>query len=411
MKINTVYFRLFSLILLSALFVFSLTKVGTFTYEAAFAEDEEFSKNTYIGPVSVQGLSMDDARIKLQKAINKWQNDSLTSVSYGDQKVSIPAENIQFLIEESITSAENGVQNPLLVDVNTADLNRILTESISETIVNAVNMDELKSEIETKAEMLEEDSPNISLIPFLNDENELEQTVLSEAAVQAGFISELAEPYILNVEPFSASSFLTTFATKYPSWSDEMLTYAASAMYEASLETNMEIVERHISSEKNNNIAIGFEANIKRDGFDLVLKNPNDFSLQYSIQSKQNGELLVKITGFSLNHSYKVYTSKEKSHPYRKIIQYSPELSIGNEVVKQSGANGSSFTVYRDLLTADGQKVKTETISEDLYLPVNEIRIRAIMVDEEESDEEVIDDNTTNGGVDEIEENQQPSDE
>ena len=73
-----------------------------------------------------------------------------------------------------------------------------------------------------------------------------------------------------------------------------MLTKVATVMYKASLSTNLKIIERHISTVKPANIELGFESNInKYDDIDLVLKNPNDFPLTITVQSRENGELIV----------------------------------------------------------------------------------------------------------------------
>lgn len=379
MKMNGNYFRFFSLILLGSVFIFGLTKAGTFAYKSVFAEDDSFTSNTYIGPVSVEGMSSDEARTAVQSAISNWQANSKITLSYGDARVSVPAESIQFLIKESIIEAENSGVNPLLVEVNANNLNALLAESIPETVVHAVNMDQLKKEIESKVGLLEEGKQNLSLIAFLNPESGISEGVLSEATIQSGYISELAKPYSIKIEPNSTFSFLQDFAPNFPSWSDELLTYTASAMYKASLETNLQVVDRQISSVKPNHIDLGFEAKINRNKIDLMVKNPNDFPVRMTFQSSENGKLNVKMTGYRLNNQYKVRLSAVKSFQFRKVVQYSPNLDQGEETVKQAGFNGSAVTVYRDVYSKNGQKLDSVPISEDFYLPVNEIVVKSTL--------------------------------
>ena len=383
MKIDAHYVRLFFLILLSSAFVFGVAKAGVLTYESVFAEDDRFTEHTLIGPVSVEGLGISETRDKLQSEIMNWQSSDKVTVSYGEINVEIPPQSIQFLIEESIISAENSNNNPLLVEVDTKQLSGVLSDSFPEKIVSAINMESLKTEIANKANLLEDDEQNILLVHNLNPDSGISEGVLSEATMSTSYMSDLKEPYTFQIEPNRSFTFLTDFASQYPAWSNEMLTKVASVMYKASLSTNLKIIERHISTVKPANIELGFESNInKYDDIDLVLKNPNDFPLTFTVQSKENGELIVGIQGFPLNNQYQIRKSNIQYHDFRTIIQYSPKLEFKEEVINQNGVNGASVTVYRDILNLGGKKVNTETISEDSYLPVNKVVEKSVLMEE-----------------------------
>ena len=107
MKVDySAYFRLFFLILCSAVFIFSFTRLGTSAYEKVFAKERIYSDNTSIGPVSVKGLSSGEAQAKLETEISNWLQNNQLFLSYGDKKIAVPSENINFLMEESVSAAE-----------------------------------------------------------------------------------------------------------------------------------------------------------------------------------------------------------------------------------------------------------------------------------------------------------------
>ena len=91
MKINySAYFRLFFLILCSAVFIFSFTRLGTSAYEKVFAKEKIYSDNTSIGPVSVKGLSAGEAQAKLETEISSWLQNNKLFLSYGEEKIAVP---------------------------------------------------------------------------------------------------------------------------------------------------------------------------------------------------------------------------------------------------------------------------------------------------------------------------------
>lgn len=396
MKIDKIYFQLFFLILLSVGFVFSLTKLGTFAYETAFAEEDTYTDQTYIGSILVEGLTKQEARIKLETETSNWQQSSNLVLSYSDEEVMIPSEIIHFFMEDSITGAENGVSNPLLSEVDSKQLGHLLSQILSKELMDLVNVDELKVEIENSVRLLQKEKQIIPLVSFMP---ELSEEILSSTVMDASFISELAEPISVQIDPKRKFSFLEDLASQYPTWSDERLTTIASALYEASLDTNLQVIERQTSKNRPIGIKLGLEAKIKRDTIDFSLKNPNDFPLQATFQSLKNGELKVSIKGYPLSKKYNIRVvevkhENEEESRYRTIVQYS--YHDINEYTKQIGKNDEQATIYRDIYDANGDKIETETISEDYYFPVNKIIVRPVLVEvEEELNEEGIDGNVS----------------
>ena len=243
----------------------------------------------------------------------------------------------------------------------------------------AVKIKDLKKAIETQAGWLGTKEQTIHVANFFSPESDVSKEVLASAETQSGFISELVEPITILISPYAKFSFLDEFAVQYPSWSEEMLTDAASALYEASLQTNLQIIERQISQVRPKGIQVGFEAKAKRDDINFILENPNDYPLELTFHSKENGQLNVEISGYPLGKRYEVRLAEIKSYPFRIIVQYDPLAPVGSETVKQVGINGTSVTVYRDIFSVNGDKVKTEKISDDFYLPVHQIVVRPIV--------------------------------
>ena len=118
---------------------------------------------------------------------------------------------------------------------------------------------------------------------------------------------------------------------------------------------------------------------LKRNDIDFILKNPNDYPLKLTFHSLENGQLRVEISGLPLSKQYEVRLTELISNPFRKIVQYDSFAPVGSETVKQEGINGTAVTVYRDTYAGNGEKVKTEKISDDFYLPVHQIVVRSIV--------------------------------
>lgn len=370
------YVRLFLLILISVAFIFGGTKLGMFVYQSVFSTEEIFPAGTSIGPVSVAGLSPTKAQDKLSKVILKSENKSQMLLTYGDQKVKIPSGTIEFLITESIAGAEKGVQNPLIAKVSADKIHPLLLQLMSKDILSAVNFEDLDKKIATQAALLQSKETSISLTPFFKPGSKLNRRVLADANIRCPDQSDLTDPLTFIILPNSSFSFLKEVSVKYPAWSDDKLTQVASSLYQASLQTNLEIVERQISTELPPGIQAGFEAKVKRKKIDFILSNPNDFPMKFTFHVNGMGKLHVVITGYPLNRRYEIRLVNQKTYPFRKIVQYSSFVSSGSEIVKQAGSSGSSVTVYRNIYSDNGGKIKAEIISDDFYLPVNQIVLR-----------------------------------
>lgn len=385
------YLRVLAIVILSTTFIMSFSQLATYAYEKILQPDQKFAANTLIGTVQVSGESNKQATENLIHTIDEWQIKNGISLSFADRKTTIPKDFIHFSPEESVQNAENGIDNPLFVTITETNLRQLLQEIVDEKVIEKVKVNQLQAEIQRQAGLLDVNEQVISLTDFFEDS--MSVSVISHAKKEHMDVKSLSS-WVESTSPitipaFGEFSLINDLSVNAGNWSDEFLTQAASLLYEASLSTNLQILERNTSKELPEGAKVGYEAKVNRNGMDLKLANPNDFEMTIAFKATQPGVLIVEISGYPTGRQYKVELNDSKTIPYRKIIQYTALLPNG-ETIKKSGKQGYSVSVYRETFNAMNEKLDSVQISNDFYLPVNEIVLKEEVVEVDINDSETV---------------------
>lgn len=368
------FIKTFLLVFVGANFLMFFPQLVTYAYNVLFQSEQNFARNTSIGTVLVEGLSPKDAETKVLKAAEQWQKSQAYTLTFADQSVQIPLQNFSFVVPESIASAEAGVANTLYVNVDANDLTNQLIKLVGSDFLENINQQALKAELEKQAGLFAS-TKTISITHFLRGEAANRQ-VISSANISIHDVNSLQQwveqhPQ-LTIPAHANYSFVQNIVGKQTEFSDDFLSKAASALYEASLATNLEIIERSISTELPEGYKLGYEARVNRSNLDLILYNPNDYDMTVQFQVENGNTLIAEITGFVTGKSYKVVERNRITYPYKQIIQYSNDPTSK----PQSGKEGYSIQIYRNIYDASGIKIKTSLIAKDFYLPVNEVVVK-----------------------------------
>ncbi len=372
---NNKFIYIFLLTFISAYFIMFFPQIGTYAYDRIFQSEETYAPNTSIGTVSVAGLSREEAETKVLDAVNKWKTSQAYNVTFADQSVEVPLENFSFPVSEVVSTAQNGAENTLYVNMDEKYVTSILLDLVGNEFINNINQQAVKAELEKQAGSFAT-SQSISITQFLRGEAANRQ-VLSSANMMIAEPNSLKkwvdEHPTLTIPAKSNFSFIGDVVGKKTAFSNDFLSKVASVLYEASLATNLEIVERSISTELPEGYKLGYEARVNLKDLDLTLYNPNDYEITVAFRVENGNTLVADMNGFATGKSYKVVERNRITYPYKQIIHYTT-----NPASEQSkpGKEGYSIMIYRNSYDSAGINLDSVLIAKDFYLPVNEVVVK-----------------------------------
>ncbi|MFD1781118.1 G5 domain-containing protein [Fredinandcohnia salidurans] len=375
--------KIFSLLISCVLLLSLFSTVGARTYHAFFAEDV-FKEGTLIGPVDVSGLGEEDAKGILLSEIENWYEIGELSLVSGDKKMKLNKREVfSFHILESIDSAVDGIQNPLLTDLKDDHFETVLTE-LTLMELQDFKAEELKSGILAPASNLHPGEIEIKLDPFVivDDTNVISRSVIDHFDDESEIVKWVNEFGVVHVpanKPFSLLTLLSESGTTNH-YSDQALSVIATGIYSSVLPSNFKIIERHISDVLPSYADFGYEAKIENKKKDLIIynENPYDYKLVFSLTDEG---LEVQLVGAEFPQTIKVSIEDEETFKPKIIKQYDSTLPKGKMVVKQKGSTGQVAKIYR-IISESGQVDQRVEITEDYYPPIHTIEAHSIIVPE-----------------------------
>ncbi|MCA1031931.1 G5 domain-containing protein [Bacillus timonensis] len=364
--------KLFTLLTVSLVFIFSFSHLGAATYTTYFS-DEIFKEGTKIGNVDVSGLTKKEAKMELVNKITDWTASGQIVFIYGDEmKTMQKTEALEFNFELSIDTATNGINNAFLVDWRKDNINKVFQE-LTQKDISEFNEEKLKLQLLDSASKLIPGELTLNLVSFIKvDENNVISKVNIQNTNTNTSFGEIGEMLLPANESFSLLQFIENFQDEY---TNEELSLLATGIYELIIPTNFKIVERHTSSVLPAYAKLGFEALVEKGQKDLIIYNPNPFEYRISITVKEN-ELQLELIGAQLLSEYKSIIEEEAIKP-KTIKQFESTLSEGKSYVKKEGENGFYIKVIRQILK-NGVEEKREIISEDYYSPIHKIEVYSL---------------------------------
>ncbi|KMY29679.1 hypothetical protein ACZ11_21575 [Lysinibacillus xylanilyticus] len=335
-----------------------------------------------IGGISVKGLEDGDIENALHEAINTWQ-DAPVSVEGANITISLDPKLFVFDVESSMVEYHSltdkswfafweqgqAVHIPLHVVVDSQVKKQLEATGVweVEATLNAIitQISNLKSHTITATvadtHVIEAERLALSI-----------EKIPTNAIGVDKLTNIINESIILPDVPFS---FLTAIEEKYDEANIEAINFVASMLYNAALQTDYEISERHSQEEKTNYLQQGLDARINRTlDKDLQFVNRSDKSNKLKL-TVEGDSLKVELLAQKKEKDISVRVSKDKIIQPRVIIRYSKDLPLGSEEVLQKGQEGVRVEVYRSIL--ENGNTSEELVSRDYYPPVNKIIVRS----------------------------------
>ncbi|HYK71572.1 MAG TPA: G5 domain-containing protein [Pseudoneobacillus sp.] len=383
--------KLFLIILLSSSYIFAFAHFGSNVYETFATKSDLYSKGTMLGPIDLSGISQQQAITLVTKQVEEWQTSATIVLNYREKTLSMDSGIFTFQIEESILSAVDGVQNPLVVQINKEKLQQvvvILAPSVTVT-------EQLETDLLTLAQTLTNQKElNINQYLATTAEKEVLSTVRVEIDNMDPLMDKITEISIPAESTFSLNKYLKEQNVgELPAG---LLNTISSSVYQLVLPTNFTIQERHIGMELVDGITLGYEAKIDSSlNWDFIFYNSNreDFTIK---MSPKDGYVQLDLLGYPFVNKYEIELSNEQTFEPKTIKRYDPLLLPGETKEKASGKNGSYIEVYRKTLSQNGEYIGRELISKDFYAPQHRVEVVGLINNVVESENpvegEIIDD-------------------
>ena len=147
----------------------------------------------------------------------------------------------------------------------------------------------------------------------------------------------------------------------------------SSTIYNAVLLAGLDIVERHNHSLAVAYIPLGRDATVAYGIQDFKFSN-NTNSPIYIRALASGGNLTVTIYG-NIDYRQKIEISNvvDLVTPFNEIIKEDNDLSPGTEKVETNGIPGYVVRTFRTFFDQNGNKIKTENLATDRYIPLNKL--------------------------------------
>ncbi|GAM12071.1 VanW family protein [Mesobacillus selenatarsenatis] len=362
------------IVIVFSLFTYSFTYFGASALSSQKGVESIFSDHTFIGTIDVSNKTKEEARVLLEARWNEWSSNAKVAMIYKEQAYSVKAGSFIFLTDQTVSSAIDGQQNELFVEMKS--LNGVLPD----TIDNRLNLEVLEKDLAEAIQGLNENIV-IKLDRYLPQEESIE---VSSISIKLDDNNEELLSFIkifptIELEPESQFSLASLVKeSELPELLDHTYSQIATAIYQAILPTNFHISERHISRELTENIEPGFEAKVqfnKRMDFSVYNPNTSTYTIVFNWNSP---DLEVSVKGEPFLYKYSIQTLDKQEFRPRTIKQFSPLLNVGQKSVKVEGSPGVIVKLVRETYSQKGELLKTEVLSEDFYPPVHRIEVHPL---------------------------------
>lgn len=148
------------------------------------------------------------------------------------------------------------------------------------------------------------------------------------------------------------------------------LSFFASTLNTASLQSSLSIIERHAQSIVPSYAQPGIDVQIdKIKPKDFKLYNTSQYPVIMKIKTSDN-RLIVALHSYDERNQY-TFRLKEEQVPYKTIYRYSSQLTGKQERVLRDGSAGVHATLFKT--HQNGPFEQEERIGETFYAPINKI--------------------------------------
>lgn len=339
------------------------------------ASADESDDGSTIAGVRVSGLSENEMKGALQKAIDTWVSQPI-HISDGVHEVKVDPTQFVYDIKSTIAQYQNTVDKPWFAFWSTdrvVHLPLLLTiqEELKDSIATVAswNVEGTLNSVTTQASYLKEhEIPAVQkdLSQIGNERIALSIETIPTDAVGVSNIAELLNETILY--PGEIFSFIST--VRETRANSEAKDFVASLLYDAVLNTEFQIIERHSQEKVPAYLVPGINARINiqyNEDLQFLNSSTNPVRMNSTVEGT---DLKVEIYSNEKSKEVLVQTHKEDISP-RIINRYSEGLAVGQAQLIQEEGKGFRVVVTR-IISESGSTIE-EQISHDYYAPRNRI--------------------------------------
>ena len=366
-----------SIIPIALLIVLLSIWIPNFIVSSAASADNNAVGST-IGGIETSDLKAEELKALLTNAVNDWYTQNLI-VTGGGTSVEVSSSTFQFDIESTVANYENQVHKSWFAfwkDTPTVHLPLIVfpSEIVRNEISNVSSWDTdlTYNNVELNAAYLKTDPVEAVVIDVSVLETDRISLSVEPMPKGAMGINELVIAlHETVIEPQTAFSMIEKLGDTMNLANREAINFIASNLYNAALNINAEILERHSQTEITSYLKPGLEAKVDvLANEDLKFANSSSNPVVLKLIMEE-GNLKTEIYIPAKETEVDVTVSKDEEIQPRTIIRYSADLAIGQTEQVQEGAKGLRVSVYRTAF--DEQKL----VSRDYYPPVDRIILKS----------------------------------
>ncbi|MEK4128309.1 VanW family protein [Solibacillus sp. FSL W8-0474] len=336
------------------------------------------SQRSTIGGVEVDELKGEDLKKALTNAVNEWYSNNLKITGEGIS-IEVSSSTFQFDIESTVKSYEDNYRKPwyaFWADETAVHLplNILPSEIVKNEISNISAWDtELTYEkVQLNASYLKTNEVEA----VVNDMSilEIDRISLSVETMPQGAMGMDELVLALQdtvIEPQAPFSMLENLGETINLANRDAINFVASNIYNAALNINSEILERHSQNERPSYLKAGLEAKVDALANE-DLRFINTFTKPAVLKLLiDDGKLQTEVYTPAKETEVSVTVSNDEEIQPRTITRYSSELAVGQTEQIQEGREGLRVSVYR---TVFGEQ---QLVSRDYYPPVNRVIVKS----------------------------------
>ncbi|MGN7478841.1 VanW family protein [Solibacillus silvestris] len=335
-------------------------------------------KGSTIGGVEVGDLKGDDLKEMLTNAVNDWYTHNLTVLG-GEDSIEVSSSTFRFDIEGTVNTYEDNYRKPWYAFwANKATVHLPLNVLPNEIVKNEISTvsswdtDLTYEKVHQNASYLKTEDVEAVVIDL--SILETDRISLSVEAIPEGAMGVNELLFALNdtvIEPQMPFSMIEKLGDAINLANREAINFIASNIYNAAIQINGEILERHSQNKIPSYLKPGLEAKVDPLANE-DLKFANTLSTPVLLKlSMEDGKLLTEVYAPAKETEVSVTVSHDEEIQPRTITRFSKDLAIGQSEQLQQGLEGLRVSVYRTVY--EEQKL----VSRDYYPPVNRVLVKS----------------------------------
>ncbi|WP_079523906.1 VanW family protein [Solibacillus isronensis] len=345
---------------------------------SSIASADNNAVGSTIGGIETGDLKGEELKAILTEAVNDWYAQNLT-VTGGGTSIEVSSSTFQFDIESTVANYENQVHKSWFAFwEETPTVHLPLTVFPSETVKNEISnvsswdTEATYSSVELNAAYLKT-APVEAVVTDLTvletDRISLSIEPMPEGAM--GINELVIALHETVIEPQMVFSMIEKLGDTINLANREAINFVASSLYNAALNSNAEIVERHSQNTIPSYLKPGLEAKVDLlANEDLKFVNASSHPIVLKL-TMEEGNLKTEVYTPAKETEVDITVSRDEEIQPRTITRYSADLAIGQNEQIQEGAKGLRVSVYRTAF--DEQKL----VSRDYYPPVDRIIVKS----------------------------------